>query len=283
MQGQTPKPYLCLFIPGFFAAGPASFERAFFDKERQLHGYFNTVQSFQYDGINTSLEESARQLQLELTKAGLVPGSDRRLTIVAEGIGGLVARWFIEQEGGHQVVDQFIQLGTPNYGMREDDFRWSLAALTTLAVNGPDFYKAYLPTLILLHKQMSNGSFPTLSQLQTGNSDFLQRLGEIDEKATSSVKYHLIMGDVDRIDEKEIGKELRASNYLRTLRALTRGGLRGQTQIEAPPEFPNDLLVPVVNARQLPNNYEYYEVACDHLSYLHSPSVLEILEMIIKE
>ena len=31
-------------------------------------------------------------------------------------MGGLVARWFIEQEGGNRVVDHLVMCGTPNVG-----------------------------------------------------------------------------------------------------------------------------------------------------------------------
>jgi triacylglycerol esterase/lipase EstA (alpha/beta hydrolase family) len=31
-------------------------------------------------------------------------------------MGGLISRWFIEREGGNQIVNHLIMLGTPNGG-----------------------------------------------------------------------------------------------------------------------------------------------------------------------
>ncbi|BAZ11869.1 hypothetical protein NIES4071_36950 [Calothrix sp. NIES-4071] len=31
-------------------------------------------------------------------------------------MGGLISRWFIEQEGGNQIVQHLVMLGTPNAG-----------------------------------------------------------------------------------------------------------------------------------------------------------------------
>lgn len=56
------------------------------------------------------------------------PGmEDARLVLICHSMGGLIARWFLEQEGGRELVRALITIGTP--------FRGSVKALDTL-VNG---------------------------------------------------------------------------------------------------------------------------------------------------
>ena len=58
------------------------------------------------------------------------PGmGEAKLVLICHSMGGLVARWFAEQEGGAELIRSLITIGTPHRG--------SLKALTTL-VNGLD-------------------------------------------------------------------------------------------------------------------------------------------------
>ena len=43
-------------------------------------------------------------------------GHGKTLDIAAHSMGGLVSRWFIEREGGNQIVRRLVMLGTPNGG-----------------------------------------------------------------------------------------------------------------------------------------------------------------------
>lgn len=55
--------------------------------------------------------------------------ADARASFVVHSMGGLVARWYIEQEGGHEVTRKLITLGTP--------YRGALGALEKLAEGLP--------------------------------------------------------------------------------------------------------------------------------------------------
>ncbi len=58
------------------------------------------------------------------------PGmGEAKLVLICHSMGGLIARWFAEQEGGAELIRALITIGTPHRG--------SLKALTTL-VNGLD-------------------------------------------------------------------------------------------------------------------------------------------------
>ncbi len=85
-------------------------------QQRPLQELYDLVLTFDYENIETTIEENARHLKQRLQAVGLKPKHGKQLHIVAHSMGGLVSRWFIEQEGGNRVVQHLIMLGTPNAG-----------------------------------------------------------------------------------------------------------------------------------------------------------------------
>ena len=83
---------------------------------RPLASLYDLVLTFDYENLNTTIEENGRLLKKRLEAVGLGPGHGKTLDIAAHSTGGLVSRWFIEQEGGNQVVRRLVMLGTPNGG-----------------------------------------------------------------------------------------------------------------------------------------------------------------------
>src|SRR5262249_54405765 len=77
---------------------------------------YDLVLTFDYENLNDPIQDTARALKERLEHAGIVPGTGKRLDVVAHSMGGLVARWFIEREGGDRVVRRLVMLGTPNGG-----------------------------------------------------------------------------------------------------------------------------------------------------------------------
>jgi pimeloyl-ACP methyl ester carboxylesterase len=85
-----------------------------------------------YENIHTAIEVTARQLKQRLEAVGLGAGHSKTLHFVAHSMGGLVARWFIEREGGNQIVQHLVMLGTPNAGSPWPTVpAWATAALGT--------------------------------------------------------------------------------------------------------------------------------------------------------
>lgn len=94
------------------------------------------VLTFDYENIHTPLEQTARQLKDRMIDVGLAPGHNKCVRIVAFSMGGLIARWFIEREGGDQMVQQLILVGTPNTGSPWPAIHdWGTMALG-IALNG---------------------------------------------------------------------------------------------------------------------------------------------------
>jgi pimeloyl-ACP methyl ester carboxylesterase len=91
-------------------------DMARFGLEAADTGRFDLVLTFDYENLNTPIDQTAAILRDELDKAGLAPGHGKELTLLAHSMGGLVSRWYIENLGGNKVVNQLVMAGTPNLG-----------------------------------------------------------------------------------------------------------------------------------------------------------------------
>lgn len=85
-------------------------------QRRSLGELYDLVLAFDYENLQTTIEENAQLLKQQLEAVGLGANHGKELHIVAHSMGGLVSRWFIEQEGGNQIVQHLVMLGTPNGG-----------------------------------------------------------------------------------------------------------------------------------------------------------------------
>lgn len=157
-----------------------------------LDQQFDLVLAYDYENLHTPIAETARELKAQLDAAGV--GDGHHLTLLAHSTGGLVARWFVEREGGHGIVDHLVMCGTPNHGSpigRIDEARKIVGLLTTLAAN-------YLPVLlphvgfVWLAINGSKKLTPTLEQIHPA-SEFLRTLNE---SADPGVPYTILAGDV---------------------------------------------------------------------------------------
>ena len=98
---------------------------------RPLASLYDLVLTFDYENLNTTIEDNGRLLKARLEAVGLGAGHGKTLDIAAHSMGGLVSRWFIEREGGNQIVRRLVMLGTPNGGSPWPRvFDWATVALT---------------------------------------------------------------------------------------------------------------------------------------------------------
>jgi pimeloyl-ACP methyl ester carboxylesterase len=70
-----------------------------------------------------------------LKRVGIEADAGPRLTIVAHSMGGLVARCFIERQGGSRLTDRLITCGTPHLGSPWPRVEDVITALLGLALN----------------------------------------------------------------------------------------------------------------------------------------------------
>jgi hypothetical protein len=109
-------------------------------------------------------------------------------------MGGLVSRWFIEQEGGNKVVDHLVMFGTPNVGSpfgKIDSARKLSGVLTTLALNTFPAFAPFGGALVYLLNRSKKIS-PTLEQMHPV-SDFIKKLNS---SADPGIPYTIVAGDI---------------------------------------------------------------------------------------
>lgn len=239
---------------------------------------YDLILTFDYENINTTIEETARSLKQRLKAIGLGPDHGKMLHIVAHSMGGLVARWFVEREGGNRVVEQLVLLGTPNAGSPWPTVQaWATAALG-LALNS-------LPVLGWPGSVLSSllgaieAADVTLDQMAP-DSQFFQALDASDDP---SIPYVVLAGNTSLIPEVlaqtagegEGGLLARLLSRLslpKALHAATALAFFGQ---------PNDIAASVrsithINGERSPAPV-VHEVACDHITYFSTIAGLQAL------
>ncbi len=254
---------------------------------QQLNGQtfqnpYDLVLTFDYENLNTDIRQTARDFKARLEEIGLAASHDKKLTIIAHSMGGLVSRWLIEKEGGNKIVTRLIQVGTPNMGSPWSDVYQLSTALLTKVVNGAAFLQPYLFTLNLLGK-FAGQAFITLQQMDPQDSDFLK---ELNDGSDPHLPYTIVAGNTQLIPA--ILQEVQKSLLQKTLARFNK-----QNAFNLLDQFlfkvPNDIAVSVDSINSIPgaekwqNPPKVYTVGCDHISYFGDPEGLKVLAEAIRE
>ena len=165
-------------------------------RECGLDRKFDLVLTYDYENLSTPIAETAKTLQAQLAEVGLKAGDDKRLTLLVHSMGGLVSRWFIEREGGHQVVDHLVMCGTPNAGSpfgKVEDARKILNVLATLSMN---YAPMFIPFVLALLNRSKNLT-PALEQMNP-TSEFITTLNQSPDPG---IRYTILAGDVGAYQE----------------------------------------------------------------------------------
>ncbi|MHC0068440.1 caspase family protein [Nostoc sp. UIC 10890] len=227
---------------------------------------YDLVLTFDYENLNTSIEQNAQNLKRRLRDVGLGENHDKELHIIAHSMGGLVSRWFIEQEGGHKFVQHLIMLGTPNAGSPwsavEDWLKLTLGiALNSLATVAPPA-KVVGTLLGTLEKNIR----VSLAQMNPA-SEFLNSLAASDDPG---IPYSIIAGNTSIIAAALEEQPQKKSSILKRLQQ------RLFNKVVELPFFgvPNDIAVKVDSIKSVPTARSHpphiQEVPCDHMSYFLS-------------
>jgi hypothetical protein len=239
---------------------------------------YDLTLTFDYESIHTPITQTALELGQRLRDVGLGAGHGKVLHVVAHGIGGLVARWFIEREGGNRVVTHLVMLGTPNAGSPWPSIHaWGSVALALgLNLLAPMTWPAtVLGGLLGAAKAVD----VTLDETQRG-SDFLKTLAASPDPG---VPYTVLAGNTGIIPaalQRLPGAEMPLAQRLLE-RVLPRPVLHRSADLLVFLGQPNDLAVSVDSAGGLPpdrqRGHELRPAACDHLTYFNSPGGLGAL------
>jgi hypothetical protein len=230
------------------------------------------ILTFDYESVNTTIEETARSLKARLESVGLGAGHGKTLRLVVHSLGGLVARWFIEREGGSEIVQRLVILGTPSAGSPWSTVQqWATLGIG-LALNGLTTVAWPVKVLGALISAFEKIDV-TLDQFQPG-SEFLKTLAA---SADPHVHYTLIAGNTSIIPDALEPTPGKADARLERL--LKKLGYGAASLVFF--RRPNDIAVSVESVRAVSADRtpppQVVEVACDHTMFFESLVGLEAL------
>ncbi|MBE9008647.1 caspase family protein [Pseudanabaenaceae cyanobacterium LEGE 13415] len=241
----------------------------------KLSDRYDTILTFDYENLNTSIEENARLLKQKLAEVGLGEDHGKMLHIIAHSMGGLVSRWMIEKEGGDRIVQHLMMFGTPNAGSPwATVYDWALATLS-IGLNGLSQINWSAPivgTLINILNQSidhTDAIRVSLDQMRPG-SPLLQALNE---SVDPGVPYTIVAGNTSIVPaavEKE--QQQQFSPLERLMKKLF------NDFVELPFfDQSNDIAVTVRSIKNVSwvSSSQIYEIGCDHLVYFSEPIGLE--------
>ena len=243
-----------------------------------LQQNFDLILTFDYENLQTPIEETARDLKIRLERVGLGAGHGKILHIVAHGIGGLIARCFVEREGGNQIASKLVLLGAPNGGSPWPTIRSWVTPLLSLGLNS--LIGAIWPAKVLeklvkkdqdekkpgLISRATQGIDTTFNQIQPG-SELLKLL---DASQDPGIPYTIIAGNSSVAPgADEADREDGSSRLSRLLKKVTRKGAALAFLRQ-----PNDMFASVHSMRSIAADrspqVEIIEAACDHFTYFSS-------------
>jgi pimeloyl-ACP methyl ester carboxylesterase len=240
--------------------------------ERALADAYDVILAFDYENLNTPIEENARSLAERLDDVGLGAGHGKRFDIVAHSMGGLVSRYLIEYVGGVD-VDRLVTLGTPNGGSPWPTVqKWATAgvAFAVNSLTAVAWPVQVLGSVLGLVEKVDTA----LDQMEPG-SPFLKNLAL---GSDPEVPYHVIIGDRSLV-EGAPAKGL--------LSRLWPGRVVSDVIDLAFFNHPNDLAVAVTSARSVPEGrrpaVEFHVIASDHVSFFSTPVSLRLLAELLAD
>jgi len=234
---------------------------------------YDLILTFDYENLQTPIEENARLLKQRLVDVGLGLGHKKTLHIIAHSMGGLVSRWFIEREGGNRIAQHLVMLGTPNGGSpwpTVEDWAISVLSLGLNGLTAVGWPAKVLGSLVSAVEKID----VALDQMHPSSS-FLK---DLHESPDPKIPYTIIAGNTSLITPASVEKDNVYRSLLDRLKSLN------LLHFATAPLFfgePNDIAVSVNNIRRQPDARQFspsiYEVPCDHLTYFSSEAGLRAL------
>ncbi|MBE9225072.1 caspase family protein [Phormidium sp. LEGE 05292] len=249
-------------------------------QQHSIEELYDVVLTFDYENIKTTIEENARLLGKRLAEVGLGANHGKELHVVAHSMGGLVSRWFIEQEGGNRVVQHLVMLGTPNGGSPWPTVQdWIFMALG-IGLNQLSFTVWPTKVVALLLGFLEANDY-SLEQMQP-NSPFLRAIAE---NPDPQVFYTIIAGDRSILPAAmQVESQLQSSPLQRLMQKLFNKAVDKVVDL-AFFQQPNDIAVSLKSIKKVSDNripppkILVPDTACDHLTYFTSKAGLEALAL----
>jgi pimeloyl-ACP methyl ester carboxylesterase len=249
-------------------------------QQQPIKEFYDLVLTFDYENIQTTIEENARFLGKRLAEVGLGANHGKQLHVVAHSMGGLVSRWFIEKEGGERVVQHLVMLGTPNGGSPWPTVQdWVFLAL---GIGLNQLSSIVWPTnVVALLLAFLEANDYSLDQMQP-NSPYFKAIAE---NPDPHVFYTIIAGDRSLVPAAmQVESELRSSPLQRLIQKLFNKAVDKVVDL-AFFRQPNDIAVSLTSIKNVSSNripppkILVPDTACDHLTYFTSKAGLEALAL----
>lgn len=234
---------------------------------------YDLLLAFDYESINTRIQDNATLLREKLATIGLGASHGKTLDVVAHSLGTQVCRWFIEREGGKEVISRLVMLGPPNAGTPLAVVQEWATHVITLGLNGllsflhPAAVVAYAVRFVSGLLSGIEAVDDALDQLKP-NSEFYI---DLNRSADPQVPYFVVIGDA---------KELKARDakswwYSKAMQRIVSPLFANQA---------NDMVVSVKSAEAVlslkPARVPLPEknvIDCDHISYFDTPAGLKAI------
>jgi pimeloyl-ACP methyl ester carboxylesterase len=280
---------IVLFIHGVIGDTESmvpSVHRAKVEVNGQAHPLFDPkvydlVLAFDYENLNTSIEDNARLLKQRLEAVGLGKGHGKTLHIIAHSMGGLVSRWFIEQEGGKDTVNHLIMLGTPNNGSPLPNIVDFVLPLLTIGLNGLATVAWPVSAIGALMHLAGAATVGAERQMTTALKEMQPESTLVQTLFSSEspgIPYTVIAGNTSLIPVKNAESQRKIEALLqRIARSVVDLPFMGAA---------NDIAVKVNSITHLPVRSpapNVTQVACDHLTYFSDPAGLKALADAVKQ
>ncbi|MEM8859172.1 MAG: caspase family protein, partial [Chloroflexota bacterium] len=259
---------VALYIHGIFGdtnvMAPSGFPEIIDNDMLALKKSHDVLLTFDYENINTTLQDVAKQLQDKLADVGLLAGHDKTLNIVAHSMGGLVSRWFIEHLDGRNIVNHLVMLGTPNAGSpwpKVEDWVITGVTIGLNALESATWYVRALSGIVAGIEKLD----VSLDQMAPG-SDFLKMLAD---SANPDVPYTVIAGNTQAIRGEPI-----FDPDAKGVIAWLMSGLKAENRTHALADIPfwgqpNDVAVSVKSVHSIPAGWDVtkLEIPSSHFTY----------------
>jgi len=248
-----------------------------------LASLYDLVLTFDYENLNTTIEENGRLFKARLEAVGLGAGHGKTLDIAAHSMGGLVSRWFIECEGGNEIVRRLVMLGTPNGGSPWPQVAdWATVALG-LGLNHLTAIAWPASVVAGLAAWMENPTVALNEMLPKSKV-----LADLKQSPDPGIPYVMLAGNTSIIPAAVAASDGdKASVFARLLSRLTSPDLLHKVANPFFLDQENDVAVSVASMENIPSGrkrpFDVRPVACDHLSYFRDPEGLKALAAVLAE
>lgn len=227
---------------------------------------YDLVVTYDYENLNTRIEDNALILKQKLQALGFDENDDKKLTVVAHSMGGLVSRYMIEHLGGDKLVDKLVMAGTPNGGSKFGDIPAYLNWLSALLGIGTKIFPNFVTGIASTFLKMTNETLLISLEEMKPTSSFIVNLAH---GTPTKVPYIVLGGSLDKFLEKDT----QAKSFMDKAAAQA-----GEWVYK---DEPNDIAVSVQGIFAV-QALEKNELACHHMNYFVVPESILALKKAIE-